>query len=40
MIEKIIAESLKIEIDSIKDESHFIDDLGDKWQEFTVYHHN
>jgi len=28
MIEKIIAESLKIEIDSIKDESHFIDDLG------------
>ena len=28
MVEKIIAESLGLKIDSIKDESHFVNDLG------------
>jgi len=30
----------KLNEDDVEKKVDFIDDLGDKWQEFTVYHHN
>ena len=39
-VKKIVADHLGVDEQKVTDEASFIDDLGDRWKEFKVFHHN